>query len=82
MTRRIFNWSYRDVTRFLKENGFTFYEFLGGSHERWIKRGAKGEIFKAVEVNMAKGSYPPKTLLTMISQSGIDKEEWAKWSSS
>jgi predicted RNA binding protein YcfA (HicA-like mRNA interferase family) len=82
MVRRIFNWTYKDVTIFLKENGFTFHEYLGGSHERWIKRDENGGIDRAVEVNIPKGSYPPKTLQTMIKQSGIDKMIWIKWGNS
>lgn len=78
MVRRLFNWSYGDVTQFLKGNGFSFQEFLEGSHERWTKRGENGEPDRMVEVNMTKTSYPPKTLQTMIRQSGIDKKEWIK----
>ncbi len=49
--RRFNNWSYRNVTDFIKENGFSFFEELPCSHERWVKFGAEGAIAHRVEVN-------------------------------
>ncbi len=82
MTRRIYNWTYSDVTVFLKENGFSFYKELAGSHEAWVKRGDDGTPDRIVEVNFTHGSYPPRTLKTMIRQSGITQDEWIKWAGS
>jgi predicted RNA binding protein YcfA (HicA-like mRNA interferase family) len=82
MTRRLHNWMYREITAFLKENGFRFLEPLKGSHERWIKPGKKGEADKLVEVNFTHASYPLKTLKTMIRQSGIAEKEWIRWAGS
>lgn len=82
MTRRLHNWTYRDVTRFLKENGFRFFKELEGSHEAWIKLGDDGAPGRIVEVNFTHGSYPPGTLKTMIRQSGIAQGEWIKWANS
>ena len=82
MTRRLHNWTYREIIAFLKENGFSFLEPLKGSHERWIKRGEHGEPDKIVEVNFSHSAYPPKTLKTMIRQSGIEVKEWIKWAGS
>lgn len=82
MTRRLHNWTYRDVTRSLKENGFGFSEELEGSHEAWIKLGEENEPDRVVEVNLTHGSYPPKTLKIMISQSGIAQDEWIRRASS
>ena len=67
---------------FLKENGFTFLKELGGSHQAWIKRGENGETNRRVEVNFTHGSYPVKTLKTMINQSGIPASKWIEWASS
>jgi len=77
--RRLNNWSYRDVTDFLKEKGFSFFEELPGSHERWVNRTADGTIVHSVEVNFTHGEYPVKTLKRMIRQSGIHQEEWIQW---
>lgn len=71
------NWGYRDVTNFLKKHSFNFWKEREGSHEAWISEDEK----YVVEVNFIKGkkSYPPRTLETMIGQSGITKEEWKEW---
>lgn len=83
MTRRLYNWTYRDVTSFLKESGFSFLKPLKGSHEAWIKRGSNDtEPDRRVEVNLTHGSYPAVTLKLMIRQSGIPQNEWIKWGSS
>jgi len=82
MTNRFYNWTYRDVTNFIKENGFRYDGPLKGSHEAWIKLGKNDEPDRIVEVNFSHRSYPPKTLKIMIGQSGIDRDEWIKWASS
>jgi predicted RNA binding protein YcfA (HicA-like mRNA interferase family) len=82
MTRRLRNWTYREITAFLKEHGFSYLEPLKGSHERWIKRGENGVADRIVEVNFTRSAYPPKTLRTMIRQSGIFAKEWIKWAGS
>ena len=82
--RGLHNWTYKNVTAFLKENGFDFFEQLPGSHERWLKLADGSDPERRVEINAIKGgeSYPPKTLKTMIYQSGIDQKEWIEWGSS
>jgi hypothetical protein len=82
MVRRLHNWSYSDVTHFLRENGFDFFKELPGSHEAWVKLGDTGEPDRIVEVNFTHRSYPVTTLKTMIRQSGIPQEEWVKWGQS
>lgn len=80
--RRLNNWTCRNVTDFLKSNGFSFFEELPGSHERWVKRGADGTIEHRVEVNFTHGEYPVKTLKTIIRQSSIHQDHWIKWAGS
>jgi hypothetical protein len=82
MVRRLHNWSYRDVTDILRENGFTFFKEVGGSHQAWIKRGSKKEPDKVVGLNFTHGSYPAKAVKRMIRRSGIDEVEWIKWTAS
>jgi len=79
MPRRLRNWSYKDVTDFLRENGFSFYKELKGSHQAWIKRGIDGERDTVVELNFTHRPYPQGTLKMIIRQSGIEKGEWFKW---
>jgi hypothetical protein len=82
--RGLHNWTYREVTAFLKESGFHFLEHLPGSHERWAKAGENGSDDIWVEVNFIHGnkSYPIKTLKMMIWQSRIPQEKWIKWAQS
>lgn len=82
MPRRLFNWSYRDVTQFLKEHGFEYYEPYRGSHEHWAKLKEDGTIERRVEVSRPKDAYLPKTLKIMIHQSGGPEDEWTKWANS
>jgi len=75
MPRGLFNWCFRDVTRFLKANGFEFKGYLKGSHESWVNKSTNA----TVEINFhGNKSYPPRTLETMIRQSKIDKKKWRK----
>jgi hypothetical protein len=39
MSRRLYNWSYDNLTDFLKENDSAFYREVDGSHDAWIKHG-------------------------------------------
>jgi predicted RNA binding protein YcfA (HicA-like mRNA interferase family) len=75
MPHGLSNWSEKDVVDFLKENGFLFCEMRKGSHYAYINR-ITGHI---VEINIPKDAYPPKTLETMIRQSGIPKKDWRDW---
>ena len=78
MPNGLFNWTYRDVVEFLKENDFVFSNERGGSHEAWknIQTGAM------VDINFhGQKSFPPRTLETIIRQSKINKKIWRKWAS-
>jgi hypothetical protein len=80
--RRLWNWTYRDVTAFLKVHGLSYQEPLKGSHQRWTKPGENGGPDRQVEIHLPRDSYQPKTLKSMIRQSGIAVEEWLKWAGS
>jgi hypothetical protein len=82
MTRRLHNWSYGNVTDFLKENGFSFYKEVGGSHQAWIKRGNDKVPDGVVGVHFTSKSYLVVTMKRMIRESGIDEDAWIKWGSS
>jgi len=71
------NWTYKDLTRFLKESGFVFDYAKAGSHEAWVNE----ETSAIVEVNVTSCSYPVRTLETMIRQSKMEKKEWRNWAS-
>jgi predicted RNA binding protein YcfA (HicA-like mRNA interferase family) len=78
MARRLRNWTYRDVTAFLRKNGFSYLKGLKGSHQAWIKPGRDKSQNTVVEVSFTHSSYPMGTLKKMILESGIDLEEWIK----
>jgi hypothetical protein len=82
MARRLHNWSYNNVTDFLKEKGFTFYREVGGSHQAWIKRGKDKAPDRIIGINFTHGSYLVGTMKRMIRESGIDQDVWIKWSGS
>jgi hypothetical protein len=71
-------WTYKDVTSFLGEKGFSFYENLEHC-QSWVKLRRNGEPDRFVELKFILGFYTPKALRKMIRQSGIGKEEWIKW---
>ena len=78
MAHGLSNWSYKDVTEFLKEYEFEFFEYRKGSHEAWINRATSA----VVEINVhGTKSFVIRTLETMIRQSKIDKKVWRKWTS-
>jgi len=81
MPRRLHNWTYRDVTDFLRENEFSFYKEIKGSHQAWIKRGENRAPDTIIELNFTHHSYPLGTLKLIILQSGIPRDEWIKWGS-
>lgn len=82
MTRRLHNWTYRDVTDFFREKGFRFIYELGGSHQAWGILDEKGESARLVEINFRHDSYPVGTLKDVICQSGIPEEAWIEWANS
>lgn len=75
MARGIDGWSYRNVIDFITSHGFYFFEEMDGSHESWISPDER----YIVEINKTKKEYPPRTLETMIGNSGLDKKHWRKW---
>lgn len=77
MPNGLSNWGERDVVDFLKEHGFQFYENRKGSHYAYINKTTSN----VVEINIPKDSYVPRTLETMIRQSGLSKSVWKDWAS-
>lgn len=69
MAKTFFNWTYRDVTNFLDEKGFDFYEDLEHS-QSWVKLQHNGEPDRFVEIKFTQGFYTSKALKKMIRQSG------------
>jgi hypothetical protein len=81
MAKILNNWTYQNVTNFLTEKGFSFYEDLEYA-QSWAKLRSNGEPHTFVEVKFTQGFYTQKALQKMIRQSGISEGEWMKWASS
>lgn len=70
--------NYREVTKVLKKLGFTPRPRKATSHESWIKT-YKGKNYVVTVAHHGKNTqFPPKTLKSMIEQSGYTKEEFYK----
>jgi predicted RNA binding protein YcfA (HicA-like mRNA interferase family) len=74
MPRGIMNWIYKDVAEFLKENNFIL-NHIRGSHHYYVgsTKGVARQVCVPYHGNI---SIKPRTLKSIISQSGIDKEDW------
>jgi predicted RNA binding protein YcfA (HicA-like mRNA interferase family) len=68
-------WSSKDVEKFLKRKGFKFVR-QKGSHKQYV--GYVEGIKRRVTVIANQKYFAPKTIKSMIEQSGLNKEEWKK----
>mgnify|MGYP001616859015 CR=1 FL=1 len=76
MPNGLLNWCYKDVVEFLKTRGFVFKENRKGSHETWINFQTQAIVDVMFH---GQNSIAPKTLESMIRQSGLDKKVWREW---
>ena len=76
MSGNLFNWTFQDADKFLKAHGFYFHH-TRGSH--YFYYGFVKSILRQVCVPFhGQKAIKPKTMKSIIAQSGIDKEEWFK----
>ncbi len=68
-------WSSKDVESFLKSRGFKLTR-QKGSHKQFV--GYVGGVKRRVTVIANQKYFTPKTMKSMIEQSGLSKEEWIK----
>jgi len=74
MAKNIFNWTFTDIEKFLKQNGFT-YSHVRGSH--YFYTGHYGHQPRIVQVPFhGSKTLKPRTMKGIIKQSGIPKEKW------
>lgn len=77
MPRRLFNWTFWDIKAFLTENGF-LHVHTEGSH--YYFSGHAGGKPRLVHVPFhGNTALKPRTLKSIIVQSGIPKDEWLHW---
>ena len=71
----LYNWTFKDVTKFLKDHGFK-HTNTEGSHYYYTKIDG---YFRIVRVPFhGKKALKPRTLKGIILQSGIARSEWLK----
>ena len=74
MPNGIMNWTFDDVTKFLKRHNF-IYNYARGSHYYYI--GSYNGIPRQVSVPFhCSKIIKPRTIKSIILQSGIPKDEW------
>lgn len=75
MSNNINNWTYNDIVSFLKEHSFKL-NHTRGSHYYFV--GVVGGILRHVTVQYHGGnvSIKPRTMKSIIVQSGINKDIW------
>jgi predicted RNA binding protein YcfA (HicA-like mRNA interferase family) len=74
MPRGKFNWTFKDIERFLKANGFVLHHVRGSHH--YYRGFIDGQLRMTHVEYHGSGSIPPKTLESIIKQSGIPKDDW------
>ena len=74
MTRGRSNWTFRDVKRFLESKGFVLHHVRGSHH--YFHGFAGGKLKMTSVPSHGSDTIHPKTLGSIIKQSGIPREEW------
>lgn len=73
MPNRLHNWTYKDVTRVLKEQRFQL-QHVRGSHHYFVGS-TKGTMRQVCVPRHGKEAFKPRTLKAMIAQSGLGETE-------
>lgn len=74
MPRGLYNWTFKDIVNFLRNNNFK-YTHTEGSHFYYFKKTVNKDYLVQVPFHGNK-SVKPKTLKGIIKQSGISKVKW------
>jgi predicted RNA binding protein YcfA (HicA-like mRNA interferase family) len=74
MPRGFYNWTAEDAVRFLKAHGFVL-NHTRGSHYYYV--GSYSGAFRQVNIPFhGSRTIKPRTLKSIIRQSGITKDKW------
>lgn len=76
MPRGLHNWNAGAVVKFLKRNGFT-NSHTRGSHFYYFRK-TKTRSYLVTVPTHSKESIHPKTMKSIIVQSGLPQSEWVK----
>jgi len=74
-------WTYEDITSFLKENGFEFFEEIEGLENAWMSYKNNGEPKSIVQVPYIELFCSPKQFQKIVNASGIAEDKWHEWRS-
>ena len=77
MPRGLNNWTFKDAVDFLKEHGFRQTN-TRGSHFYYVGH-CGGEVRQTHIQFHGNKSIHPRTLKSVIRQSGIPQEQWMNW---
>lgn len=75
MPRGLHNWTFIEVSKFLKSHGFVQHGKPKGSHFHYKKISA-GKSYLVVLAFHGSQSIPRGTMNSIVRQSGIDKSVW------
>lgn len=76
MTRGLHSWTFQNVQKFLKENGFSVHK-VRGSHFQFKKVSKERNFLVTVAFHGSK-SIPIGTMNSIVRQSGIEKDKWTE----
>ena len=74
MPRGVFNWTFDDVVKILKENGFHL-NHIKGSHFYFVGF-CDGKMRQTCVQNHGKLALKPRTFKGIMEQSGLPKKVW------
>ena len=77
MTKNVFNWNFKDIEKFLKENHFVLSN-IKGSHYYYTGHYGKQPRIVQVPRHTSK-SLKPKTFKAIVKQSGIPLKNWLEF---
>ena len=75
MPRGLNNWSAADIIRFLKRRGFS-HSHTRGSHFYYVGKVSGDDRQVCVPIHGKNAAIHPKTLKSIVRQSGISESEW------
>lgn len=76
MSRGLNNWSFSDIKHFLGQRGFHL-NHVEGSHYFYV--GSYGGVIRQVCISFhGNKAIHPKTMKSVVLQSGIPRKEWMK----
>jgi predicted RNA binding protein YcfA (HicA-like mRNA interferase family) len=74
MNKKVFNWTFSQIVKFLNKNGFV-YTHVKGSHHYYVGKNNHETRIVTVPFHGSK-NIKPRTFKGIVSQSGIPLDKW------